>query len=83
MDKRLGYYNDDGSVRAWPQTTVGGATYDRLTQPPMTRRISGNRFVVLDVHPFPEREAIIAELDAAGQSPTLVKVSREKTEASA
>ncbi len=65
-DPRIGYYNDDGSVKSWPLKTVGGQSYDRLIQPPSTRRISGNRFVVLDVHPFPERESIIAQLDGAG-----------------
>lgn len=82
--KHLGEYNEDGSVKRWPEVTVYGQAYKR--PPGGTRRLAGtNYFVVLDPFPIPgfDREARIAELmekvkPVPETTPVLTVTSKER-----
>lgn len=44
MDKRIGLYNEDGSVAQWPEVDVQGSGYSR---PATTHNLDTRHFVVL------------------------------------
>lgn len=75
MDNRIGTYNDDGSVKAWPDKTLTGQDYNRYWQAPSRTRLDAQHFVVMDASPLPAetRDVLLAKLAAKVAPPEPVK----------
>lgn len=46
MDKRIGTYDSDGSVKEWPEQMLDGSSYNRFTTPPNIIRLNAQHFAV-------------------------------------